>query len=134
MHKAGPPAGRPGQPLSGGSQKPKNLAARWMPAAAVPPAAGPDAAFLHSVLPAPPTGETQPPPPPMPKAAPNEPVNLIQNPSMEDLADGAPTHWRPSTFNGSVKFALDSKVAHSGAHSVTITSDAGADAGWSQDV
>jgi putative membrane-bound dehydrogenase-like protein len=134
MPKGGPVGDRAGAAIYAMLQGAENLADRWIPDAAVSAAAKHDAAFLHSVLTASASGETQPIAPPMPKAAPNEPANLIQNPSMEDLDNNIPAHWRSSTFNGSAKFALDSKVAHSGSHSVTITSDAGADAGWSQDV
>jgi putative membrane-bound dehydrogenase-like protein len=136
MPNGGPAGDRAGAAIYAMLQKAQNLADRWIPDAAVSAAAKHDAAFLHAVLTARPADGSAPPPPAetAPKAAAKEPVNLIQNPSLEDLDNNVPAHWRTSTFNGSAKFALDSSVTHSGAHSVTITSDAGADAGWSQDV
>jgi putative membrane-bound dehydrogenase-like protein len=117
-------------------QKAQNLADRWIPDAAVSAAAKHDAAFLHSVLTAAPSGAKKPPAPPVEAAKPaqTKQVNLIQNPSMEEIADGVPAHWRKATFNGNAKFDVDSSIAHSGTHSVTITSDNGADAGWAQDI
>jgi putative membrane-bound dehydrogenase-like protein len=139
MPKGGPASDRAGAAIYALLQKAENLADRWIPDAAVAAAAKHDAGFLHAALTAAPdAGKTPPPPPPPPAAdaaASKEPVNLIQNPSLEDLDNNnVPAHWRSSTFNGSAKFAVDSSVAHSGTHSVTITSDAGADAGWAQDV
>ena len=135
MPSGGAASDRAGAAIFALLQKVENQADRWIPDAAVSAAAKHDAAFLHSALTANPTGEKKPAPPaPAPKA--NEPkqANLIQNPSMEEIQNGAPAHWRKATFSGDARFDVDSSVAHGGTHSVTISSDSGADAGWAQDI
>ena len=136
MPAGGPAGDRAGQAIFKMLQRTENVADRWIPDAAVAAAAKHDAAFLASVLKGSPS-KTPAGAPVESKPTANatkEPANLIQNPSMEEMVDGKPTHWRQSTFGGQAKFTFDAAVAHSGSHSLSVSSDAGADAGWSQDV
>jgi putative membrane-bound dehydrogenase-like protein len=135
MPSGGPASDRAGAAIFALLQKVENQTDRWIPDAAVSAAAKHDAAFLHSVLTSTPTGEKKPAEPvPAPKAEAPKQANLIQNPSMEEIQNGVPAHWRKATFSGDANFEVDSSVAHGGTHSVTITSDSGADAGWAQDI
>lgn len=137
MPKGGPESERAGAAVYAVLQKPENISDRWIPDAAVAAAAKHDAAFLHAALMASGDGKEKPKAPPQaeaPKPAPNQQVNLIQNPSMEEIANGQPAHWRSAAFNGNAKYTVDSTVAHSGTHSLKIESDSGADVGWAQDL
>jgi putative membrane-bound dehydrogenase-like protein len=135
MPSGGPEGQRAGDGIYALLRRPENIGDRWIPEAAVAAAAKHDAAFLHSAL----AASARNPATNIPQlaGAPKVPIqesNLIQNPSMEEIANNLPAHWRPASFNSTAKFELDSTVAHTGAHSVKITSDAGADVGWAQDV
>ena len=141
MPKGGAESDLAGAAIYAMLQKAENLTDRWIPDAAVAAAAKHDAAFLHSALTASAKGDDKTKPASavdlkadQPEATPKQPVNLIQNPSMEEVGDGQPAHWRSAVFNGTAKYTLDSTVAHTGTHSLKIASDTGADVGWAQDL
>jgi putative membrane-bound dehydrogenase-like protein len=137
MPKGGEQSNRAGAAVYAMLQKPENITDRWIPDAAVAAAARHDAAFLHAALMASAKNADKTAPAPAaetPKAAPTTPLNLIQNPSMEDVVNGKPAQWRTAVFNGNATYTLDSTVAHTGTHSLKITSDTGADVGWAQDL
>jgi putative membrane-bound dehydrogenase-like protein len=94
---------------------------RWLPTALTVAAARHAEGFLTAALKAD-TSEV--------KQATAEPVNLLPNPSFEEMDGANPKAWHPATYSGKADFALDSAVAHSGKNSVRITSTAGADVGW----
>jgi alpha-L-arabinofuranosidase len=54
---------------------------------------------------------------------------LIPNASFEQVEGNRPVGWQSRTWAGRANFAL-SDMAHTGKHSVQITSEAGADASW----
>lgn len=56
-------------------------------------------------------------------------VNLLPNPSFEDVNDGRPTPWYESRWSGD-GMVTTSDVAHIGKGSVKITSEKGADISW----
>ena len=110
-------------------QHPGNAGDRWIPAAATAAAARHDTAFLASVLGhSTATGRAA---TPAPAVAPR---NLVANPSLEDIRNGLPASWRPATHQGTAILTVDDQVAHSGKRSVKITSTAGGDVSWSQDL
>ncbi len=59
-----------------------------------------------------------------------EPVNLLPNPSFEEMNGANPKGWEPRTYSGKADFALDTAVAHSGKNSLRISSTEGGDVGW----
>jgi len=59
----------------------------------------------------------------------DQPQNLIPNPSFEQAAGDAPAEWEPQTWGGEAEFKYV-EGGHTGNRCVTITSQAGADAGW----
>jgi alpha-N-arabinofuranosidase len=63
----------------------------------------------------------------------DQPQNLIQNPSFEQAAGDAPAEWEPQTWGGEAEFKYV-EGGHTGNRCVTITSQAGADAGWQTSV
>jgi len=56
-------------------------------------------------------------------------LDTLTNPSFEELQGGKIAGWMPKTWEGRAKFDR-SDIAHEGEHSLTVTSEAGADAGW----
>jgi putative membrane-bound dehydrogenase-like protein len=113
-------------------RRPENANDRWLREAATSLAAKHDAGFLRAVL----AGSEAKGRSNQSKKEPTqpEPVNLIANPSLEDLGNDAPKSWRRATYGGQAQFEVAEGVAHSGQRSVKITSDQGADAGWAQTV
>ena len=110
-------------------QRPENANDRWLPEAATAAAARHDAGFLRAALGnSEATGKPQ-----APKPAPKQ-NNLVANPSMEEMGNGAPVSWRRLTHNGEATFSVDDQSAHGGKRSVKITSQTGADVSWSQDI
>ena len=59
--------------------------------------------------------------------------NLIANPSFEEADGNNPAGWRTEAWGGRGDFTYAS-IGRTGNRSVMISSDAGADVGWSQDV
>ena len=59
----------------------------------------------------------------------NQGVNLLNNPSFEDRAGDQPVGWRPDRWGGEAAFEY-ADIGHSGKHSMLISSEKGADAGW----
>ena len=56
-------------------------------------------------------------------------ANLLPNPSFEKIGDGKPADWQPHTWHGKATFGV-ADTGRTGGHSLTITSEAGADAAW----
>jgi len=55
---------------------------------------------------------------------------VVQNPSFEEIRNDKPSGWRVITYQGTAQFSLE-QIARSGAYSVKISSENGADASWS---
>jgi len=68
-----------------------------------------------------------------PPAKPDAPANLLLNASFEKTADGQPAEWSTHTWGGKGTFSV-ADVARTGGHSLMISSDAGADCGWTTTV
>ncbi len=58
-----------------------------------------------------------------------QPVNLLPNPSFEEETGGQPTGWRTERWGGEAVFE-HAQIGHTGARSVVIASEKGADVGW----
>lgn len=56
-------------------------------------------------------------------------LNLMPNPSVEDLVNGQPAPWRPVTYNGNPIYSIGTQ-ARRGKQSLCISSHDGADASW----
>ena len=59
--------------------------------------------------------------------------NTLPNPSFEDVADGKPAGWNTHLWGGDAVFEV-AGIGHSGAHSVMMRSESGADATWGLEV
>lgn len=71
------------------------------------------------------------------REAAEKPVNLLANPSAEELDGVAPRNWRSMTYGGEANFDVAPPAhaaGHSGAHALHVASQRGADASWSQSV
>ncbi len=109
--------------------KPENANDRWIPDAAAAAAAKHDAGYLKAVLGAYSKSDKQGDDGAKPQAA----VNLLPNPSFEEIENNQPRAWRVRNYGGEAKHTLD-KVARTGAHSLRIDSDKGSDTSWFADV
>ncbi|HVR34513.1 MAG TPA: c-type cytochrome, partial [Methylomirabilota bacterium] len=106
-------------------KQPANSDDRWISDGAIAAAARHDAGFLRAALAGfrpKSAGSTEP-----------DPGNLISNPSFENETSGSPLEWRTVTHGGRADFALASS-GRTGARSVQISSERGADASWSTTV
>jgi alpha-N-arabinofuranosidase len=56
--------------------------------------------------------------------------NPVKNPSLEENDGKNPIGWQTQNYGGRAVFKYDSNTAHSGTHSVMISSERGADASW----
>lgn len=117
-----PPSDGVGAALFTALQDPSNSDDRWIPDAAASGAARSDAGFIKAVLsnfkPASTTA-----------AATDSPANLIRNSSFEEVIDGKPVGWRTTTHSGRGEFSI-ADIAHTGSHSVKISSTNGGDISW----
>jgi putative membrane-bound dehydrogenase-like protein len=139
-----PVSAKAGAAVYAALKKTENVSDRWIPDAAVAAAAKHDASFLHEALvdsaketakkPAAAAAKPAPAPAAANAAPGKEPQNLLANGSFENVSGDAPTGWRASTWGGGGKLTVDSSTAHSGAHSVKISSEDGGDLSWSQNV
>lgn len=71
---------------------------------------------------------TVPPPRPAPPST-TSPLNLLPNPSVEELVDGVPPNWKQANYNGMANFSVSTQ-ARRGKYSLSITSQQGGDASW----
>ncbi|MEE2706751.1 MAG: PVC-type heme-binding CxxCH protein [Planctomycetota bacterium] len=102
---------------------------RWIPDAATIAAAKHDAGFLKAVL-ASTTGsgrEVEKP------ETPKKPVNLLANPSFEEVSGQQPTHWKVRNYNGQSSHKL-AAGGRTGKYCVEISSEKGSDTSWFHDV
>lgn len=109
-----------GQAIFAALEDKRNNEDHWIVDAATSAAAKNDAAFLKSVLSKSSTKLEE-------KTA--APVNLLPNDSFESETAGKPLDWESRNYNGAAEFALADE-AHSGRHSVKVSSAKGADSGW----
>ncbi|HEV8377611.1 MAG TPA: PVC-type heme-binding CxxCH protein, partial [Tepidisphaeraceae bacterium] len=63
-----------------------------------------------------------------------EPKNLIANPSFEDGDGNMPRNWRVRHYSGQASQTWVDNVAHTGTHSLKISSETAADSSWFTDV
>jgi putative membrane-bound dehydrogenase-like protein len=120
-----PPLPAAGEAIVAMLQKPENAEDRWISDAAVCAAAKNDANFLEAVL-----GEYKPTAPKTRKSAPD---NLVANSSFDKIEGSVPSSWHTVHYSGRADLQV-SDQGHGGGHSVSISSDSGADASWTTQV
>ena len=120
-----PPSDGAGAAVYAMLQESRNAKDRWIPDAATSAAARHDSGFLKAVL-----SSAQ---PAKPEAANESKPNLLLNASFENENGGSPQNWRTVTHGGKGDFSL-AQIGHNGNRSVSISSENGADASWSQTV
>jgi putative membrane-bound dehydrogenase-like protein len=107
-------------------QKPENVKDRWIPDATAVAASHHDEGFLRAAFAAHPRRDVN-----TSLAAAESTLNLLPNPSFDDLdatpAVPMPLGWRKRTYGGQAVVSAD-EPGHTGAHSLKITSENGADA------
>ncbi len=119
-----PPSDRAGAAVFEMLQEKRNAGDTWIPDAATSAAAKNDASFIKAVLGA---GVFQ-------TSNSNRPAaNLLPNPSFENERGGVPLGWHTVTYSGQPSFGL-AETGRSGARSIRISSDTGADASWTTTV
>jgi putative membrane-bound dehydrogenase-like protein len=124
-----PRSGAAGAAIFDAVPKEFNAGDRWIPDAATIAAARHDAGFLKAVF-ASTTGSGKDVEKPK---APKKPVNLLANPSFEEVSGELPTHWKFRIYNGQSSHKL-AAGGRTGKYCLEIASENGSDTSWFHDV